>query len=1186
MRGPHAWQRVGYVRVSSFDQHPDRQLEHAHVDRVFTDKASGKDTQRPALEAPLAFVRAGDTVVVHSMDRLARNLDDLRRLVQRLTTRGVCIEFVHEHLIFTGEDSPMATLLLSVMGAFAEFERALLHERQLEGIALAKQRGAYRGRKKALSAERVAQLRDRVAAGEQKARLARAFGISRETLYQYLKNGCLTVPRRRVLTPAERASLLALPTTDSELIQHYTFSEPDLATIRQRRGNHIRLGFAVQLCYLRYPGCALPPDAEPPTPVLSYVGRQLHIEPEVWPQYAQRPETRREHLAELQARMHLAPFSAAAYCLLVHQLAELAQHTDRGIVLAEALVEMLRQRRILLPALDVIERVCSEAQTRGTRTVYAALTAPLAEHHRRVLDDLLALHADVKGKGSGLIWLRQPPGPPKPKSILAHLERLQTIRDLSLPDGLEHAMHQNRLLKLAREGSRMTAQHLRELEPARRYATLVAVLLDTRATLIDEVIDLHDRFIGSLFSKAKRTHAERFQESGKAINEKVRLYSRIGRALLDAKQSGSDPFAAIEAILQWETLSESIAEAERLAQPDDFDYLALVGDGFPQLRRYTSAFLDALTMKAAPAARELLAGIDVLKGLNRRQARKVPDEAPTEFVRKRWERLVCTPDGLDRRFYELCMLSELKNALRSGDIWVQESRQFKDFEDYLLPAARFAAQRDQQELGLAIETDCERFLEARLALLERELLTVERLAASDELPDAAITSTGRLKVTPLDAAVPQEATALMQQAYHLLPHLKITELLLEAEDWTGLTRHFTHLKTGAVADDRQLLLTTILADAINLGLAKTAESCPGTTYAKLAWVQAWHIRDEIYAAGLAELINAQFHQPIAAYWGEGTTSSSDGQYFKAGSWGQIAGQVNLRYGQEPGVQFYTHLSDQYAPFHTTVINATVRDATHVLDGLLYHESELRIAEHYTDTAGFTDHVFALMHLLGFRFAPRIRDLADKRLYIPGTQGDAKRYPTLAGLIGGSVNVRHLRTQWDELLRLAASIRQGTVTSSLMLRKLGSYPRQNGLALALRELGRIERTLFVLDWMQDVALRRRVQTGLNKGEAKNALARAVFLNRLGELRDRRFENQRYRASGLNLVVAAIILWNTVYLERAIQALRDAGQLIDEALLSHLSPLGWEHINLTGDYLWRQNRLVDQGKFRPLRGPSEA
>ncbi len=181
-------QRIGYVRVSSFDQNPQRQLENVPVDRVFTDKASGKNIRRPQLEALLAFARDGDTVIVHSMDRLARNLDDLRQIVQKLTGRGIRIEFVKESLTFTGEDSPMANLMLSVMGAFAEFERALLRERQREGIALARQRGVYRGRNKALSAEQVTEIRNRVSAGEAKTHVAREFGICRDTLYQYLQD--------------------------------------------------------------------------------------------------------------------------------------------------------------------------------------------------------------------------------------------------------------------------------------------------------------------------------------------------------------------------------------------------------------------------------------------------------------------------------------------------------------------------------------------------------------------------------------------------------------------------------------------------------------------------------------------------------------------------------------------------------------------------------------------------------------------------------------------------------------------------------------------------------------------------------------------------------------------------------------------------------------------------------------
>ena len=212
------------------------------------------------------------------------------------------------------------------------------------------------------------------------------------------------------------------------------------------------------------------------------------------------------------------------------------------------------------------------------------------------------------------------------------------------------------------------------------------------------------------------------------------------------------------------------------------------------------------------------------------------------------------------------------------------------------------------------------------------------------------------------------------------------------------------------------------------------------------------------------------------------------------------------------------VADSYLVLRDLTVNVGVRDATYV-DGLLYHESDLRIEEHYTDTAGFTDHVFALMHMLGFRFAPRLRYLGETRLYVPK---QSPAYTALKPMIGGTLQIKSIRAHWDEVLRLATSIKQGTVTASLVLRKLGSYPRQNGLAVALRELGRIERTLFILDWLQSVELRRRVHTGLNKGEARNALARAVFFYRLGEIRDRSFEQQQYRASGLTLATAAIAL----------------------------------------------------------------
>ncbi len=517
------------------------------------------------------------------------------------------------------------------------------------------------------------------------------------------------MPRRSILSAAERASLLALPDTEEELIRHYTFNERDLSLIRQRRGDSNRLGVAVQMCLLRFLGQGLLPDATVPTFLLQWIGRQLCIDPACWPQYAEREETRRENLLELRAYLGIEPFGLADYREGVHASTELALQTDKGIVLASSVIDSLRHRHIILPALDVIERIGAEAITRANRHIYDALTEPLSDAHRRRLDDLLKRRDS--GKTTWLAWLRQSPAKPNSRHMLEHIERLKAWLALELPSGIERLVHQNRLLKIAREGGQMTPADLAKFEPQRRYATLVTLAIEGIATVTDEIIDLHDRILGKLFNAAKNKHQQQFQASGKAINAKVRLYGRIGQALIDAKQSGRDPFAAIEAVMSWDAFAESVTVAQKLAQPEDFDFLHRIGESYATLRRYAPDFLDVLKLRAAPAAKDVLDAVDVLRGLNTNNARKVPADAPTDFIKPRWRKLVMTDAGIDRRYYELCTLSELKNSLRSGDIWVQGARQFKDFEGYLVPPEKFASLKQSSELPLTVATDCDQYLD-------------------------------------------------------------------------------------------------------------------------------------------------------------------------------------------------------------------------------------------------------------------------------------------------------------------------------------------------------------------------------------------------------------------------------------------------------------------------------------------
>ena len=982
------------------------------------------------------------------------------------------------------------------------------------------------------------------------------------------------MPWRNLLSPAQRIQVLALPTSLREYEQLYTLTPADLEFVAAHRTDANRLGVATQLCFLRHPGRAWTPAEIMPAAMLRFIALQVDAAPADLASYAERDQTRREHAVEVMREYGFTAFGIKEYRTLSAWLTEQARGTDNGLALVTLLVAEVRRRRVVVPTLPVLERLSLSCRARARREAYAALSGDLTHEQRLKLDGLLDSRGETRQTYLG--WVRQSLGAANPTNILSCLERLTFLRSLGIPVAWSARLHQNRLVQIAREGANTDVTHLRAFSQDRRYATLVAGVLDAMAVLTDEALEMHERYLGQQFKKAERRHLGKFQENGKAINETLKRYAAIGRALIDAKTQNADPFAAVEGVLPWEELTASVAEAEKLAQPGEFDWLALIATSYPALRRYAPQFIEAFEFRPCPVSEQLMKAVELLRELNKTGARKVPDDAPRGFVRPRWERHVFTNEGIDRRFYETCVLSELGKSLRSGDLSVTGSRRYRDFDDYLLPVQIYAAMRTAG-LSLAIELDAEKYLSQRSELLHAEFLRVDRLAQAKELPDASITD-GLLKITPLDNQESDEAELLTRQAYGLLPRIKITNLLTEVDSWCDFGRHFTNLRSGDAVSDRELLLTAILSDGINLGLTRMADACPGVSLSTLSRIATWYIRDETYAKALAEIVNHHHRLEFAAHWGDGTTSSSDGQRFKAGGGGEAMGSVNARYGNEPGATFYTHISDQYAPFHTKLISANVRDATHVLDGLLYHESDLHIEEHYTDTAGFTDHVFALCHLLGFRFAPRIRNLADTRLY---TLEKPSTYETLAPLIGGVINRKQIVGHWDEILRLATSIKHGSVTASLMLRKLGAYPRQNGLAVALRELGKVERTLFLLQYISSPELRRRIHVGLNKGEAKNALARAVFFNRLGELRDRTHENQRHRASGLNLVVGAIVFWNTVYLEQAVAAIRQSGQTVSDEALPHLSPLKWEHINLTGDYHWRKDAGLQDGKLRPLR-----
>jgi hypothetical protein len=306
------------------------------------------------------------------------------------------------------------------------------------------------------------------------------------------------------------------------------------------------------------------------------------------------------------------------------------------LVLAGALVEDLRRQSIIFPVMKTIERIIAEAITRANRRIHAMLTDSLSVDHCLRLEGLLKRRES--SNLTWLTWLRQSPKKPNSRHMLEHIKRLKALQAVDLPVGLDRLVHQNRLLKIAREGGQMIADDLAKFEPQRRYATLAALVLEATATVTDEIIDLHDRIVGKIFNAAKHKHQQEFQHSGKAINDKLRLFGSVGQALVTAKQTGGNAFTAIESVISWDAFMASVTEAQKLAQPEEFDFLHRIGDKYDTLHRYSAEFLDVLKLRAAPVAKGMLEAIKVLRRMNLDNVRKMPADAPTAFIKKRWER--------------------------------------------------------------------------------------------------------------------------------------------------------------------------------------------------------------------------------------------------------------------------------------------------------------------------------------------------------------------------------------------------------------------------------------------------------------------------------------------------------------------------------------------------------------------
>ena len=978
-----------------------------------------------------------------------------------------------------------------------------------------------------------------------------------------------------LLTEEQRLEFMQISQNISEweISKYYTFTDYDMEIINRHRRDYNRLGFAVQLCCLRNPGWTLGSINEIPSKVLQYIAEQLQVSPKEFEQYAQRENTRFEHLQELREEYGYRNFSEIDSSYISEYLMPFAMENDNHGRLIGIALEEIKKKMVILPGIKKKKKIVLDTIQQADNIVISTINKCLSDLQKKRLDELIET-IDENNKTS-LAYLKEDAGQSSPKAFMEVIDRLEIIRKIELNLNFE-GIHPNRLRQLSRLGSKYEPHSFRRFEENKRYALLSIYLYDLSQSLIDIAIEIHDKQINILLSKGRKEQEEIQKQNGKSINEKVIQFVDIGAALIKAKKEGIDPFTILETVMPWEKIVEAVEEAKKLTRPANYDFLDLLDNRYNQLRKYTPALLKHIEFSSTNTSmKSLIDALNVIKDMNDTGKRKVPDNAPIEFVSNRWNKFVFEKDGtINKHYYEFAAYTELKNRIRSGDVAVSGSRNHRNFDEYLISKNDWR-KRKSESSKLAVSLSFEEYIKERNEALHKRLQWLSKNA--DKLDGVSI-SNDRIQVDKLEKDTPEEALALSDNLYKLLPRVKLPDLLMEVASWTNFDKNFLHASTGNFAknDEKAVLMAALMAMGTNVGLVKMADSTPGITYRQMANTAQWRMHDESMRRAQATLVNYQHKQFLASFWGDGSTSSSDGMRVQVGV-SSLHAEHNPHYGSEKGTTMYRFVSDQFSSFYTKVINTNARDAVHVIDGLLYHESDLCIDEHYTDTAGYTDQVFGISHLLGFRFAPRIRDISELKLYSFTKQGE---YSKIEGIIQGKINAKIIKENYDDVLRLAYSVKEGKVSGSLIMSKIGSYARQNTLATALREMGRIEKTIFILDYISNESLRRRIQRGLNKGEAVNALARAVFFGKRGELRERELQDQLQRASALNIIINAISIWNTTYLQKAIEHIKSTKGL-NENLLKHIAPLGWEHINFLGEYIFEMKSFSDISELRPLK-----
>ncbi len=993
----------------------------------------------------------------------------------------------------------------------------------------------------------------------------------------------------RFLTSEQRGNYgryAASPTPD-ELSRFFHLNDDDLAQIRSCRGEHNRLGFALQLSTVRYLGTFLDDPVAVPTPAVQTLAHQLGISNcDSLPAYRVGRQ-RWEHVAQI--RDHFG-YGEITEPLVGFRLARWLyvlcwSGTERPSVLFDRAIAWLLAHKILLPGCSTLERFVVRLRNRVETRVWRLLGRGAATSQQRAgLEHLLTVPEG--SRGSWLDKLRSGPTRVSGPALRAAVDRLKSVRELGITLPSVQRIPESRIASLARFVNRAKVSLITRMPPARRLATLVAFVYSLEGTAQDDVLEVLESLLHELFGHAEKADQKARLRTLKDLDQATATLVAACRLLLDPTLPDDQVRARVFEKIPKTILESTLENVSTLIRPPDDVFYKELDAQYRAVRRWLPAVLKHVVFDASPAGRSVVEAYDWLRD-NLHRTKSIQD-APQAVISNAWQRYVLRKDGsVDIHAYTFCMLDRLAASIHRRDVFTKPSWRYADPRANLLNESEWVSMRPVVCRSLGWSPEPQPVLEALTNELDRTYREVaQRLSNNPAVRFETVNGKEELILTSLEKLEEPASLVQLREAVEArLPRLDLPEIVMEIAARTGFAEVFTHLteRTARVADLATSVCAVLTAEACNTGPEPFIRyDNPALRRDRLAWVKQHYIRDDTLTAANAKLVSAQNRIALAHSWGGGEVASADGIRFVVPIRTVHAGPNPKYFGSLKGVTWYNLLSDQFTGLNAIPTPGTLRDSLVLLAVVLEQQTELKPTQIMTDTGAYSDVVFGLFRLLGYRFSPRLADIGGTRFWRIDPKAD---YGKLNVISQHRLSLQRITAHWDDMLRLAGSLQLGRVPATGIMRTLqvGDHPTR--LAQAIAEFGRIDKTLHTLNMIDDENKRRSTLAQLNRGEGRHSLARVVFHGKRGELRQRYREGQEDQLGALGLVVNMIVLWNTMYMEAALEQLRKEGYVVREEDAARLSPLIHGHINMLGRYSFAMPETVARGELRPLRNPGD-